>query len=244
MSHCLPSHWCSRSWQSDFYATDAGRQHFADQLTSIRYCVQEARGHQGPRTGRTSVGPLGACSVARVACADLQLRRFVCIPNLWQRVPNAAPPARTCARAHSRTLLSAPWLCSTTSTTTAARTCAPSATSSRRCSTRSCSMASAKKNRWDSTSICRGSNPVDPVPPPQPRRSPPPIRVRRAVEECKYRMSRYGVTCAVRVGTRNRSCPPPLKVRLTVRSLVCTGPTCSCSHPSSCCTWRWRRSKS
>ena len=27
--------------ESDFYATDAGRQHFADQLTSIRYCVQE-----------------------------------------------------------------------------------------------------------------------------------------------------------------------------------------------------------
>ena len=26
-----------------FYATDAGRQHFADQLTSIRYCVQEVR---------------------------------------------------------------------------------------------------------------------------------------------------------------------------------------------------------
>ena len=25
------------------YATDAGRQHFADQLTSIRYCVQEVR---------------------------------------------------------------------------------------------------------------------------------------------------------------------------------------------------------
>jgi len=29
--------------QSDFYATDAGRQHFADQLKSIRYCVQEVR---------------------------------------------------------------------------------------------------------------------------------------------------------------------------------------------------------
>ena len=29
--------------ESDFYATDAGRQHFADQLTSIRYCVQEVR---------------------------------------------------------------------------------------------------------------------------------------------------------------------------------------------------------
>jgi len=27
--------------ESDFYATDAGRKHFADQLTSIRYCVQE-----------------------------------------------------------------------------------------------------------------------------------------------------------------------------------------------------------
>ena len=29
--------------ESDFYATDAGRQHFANQLTSIRYCVQEVR---------------------------------------------------------------------------------------------------------------------------------------------------------------------------------------------------------
>jgi hypothetical protein len=27
--------------ESDFYATEAGRQHFKDQLTSIRYCVQE-----------------------------------------------------------------------------------------------------------------------------------------------------------------------------------------------------------
>jgi len=27
--------------ESDFYATEAGRKHFADQLTSIRYCVQE-----------------------------------------------------------------------------------------------------------------------------------------------------------------------------------------------------------
>lgn len=27
--------------ESDFYATEAGRQHFSDQLTSIRYCVQE-----------------------------------------------------------------------------------------------------------------------------------------------------------------------------------------------------------
>lgn len=27
--------------ESDFYATEAGRKHFTDQLTSIRYCVQE-----------------------------------------------------------------------------------------------------------------------------------------------------------------------------------------------------------
>jgi hypothetical protein len=27
--------------ESDFYATDAGRAHFRDQLTSIRFCVQE-----------------------------------------------------------------------------------------------------------------------------------------------------------------------------------------------------------
>lgn len=26
--------------ESDFYATEAGRQHFKDSLTSIRYCVQ------------------------------------------------------------------------------------------------------------------------------------------------------------------------------------------------------------
>lgn len=32
---------CTFAWQSDFYATDAGRAHFADQLKSIRYCVQE-----------------------------------------------------------------------------------------------------------------------------------------------------------------------------------------------------------
>ena len=29
--------------ESDFYATEAGRAHFANQLNSIRYCVQEVR---------------------------------------------------------------------------------------------------------------------------------------------------------------------------------------------------------
>ena len=32
---------CAQTIESDFYATEAGRAHFRDQLTSIRYCVQE-----------------------------------------------------------------------------------------------------------------------------------------------------------------------------------------------------------
>ena len=54
--------------ESDFYATDAGRAHFADQLTSIRYCVQEVSSHilKLPlRAARAHAHP--------VPCADLQL---------------------------------------------------------------------------------------------------------------------------------------------------------------------------
>ncbi len=32
--------------ESDFYATEAGRNHFRDQLRNIRYCVQEVRSEQ------------------------------------------------------------------------------------------------------------------------------------------------------------------------------------------------------
>ena len=57
--------------ESDFYATDAGRQHFADQLKSIRYCVQEVcitRSRQPkPFHSPAHNSPI-ACS-----CADLQL---------------------------------------------------------------------------------------------------------------------------------------------------------------------------
>ena len=46
--------------ESDFYATEPGRQHFRDQLTSIRYCVQE----------------VSAClSVARQTQAQLRTRQ-------------------------------------------------------------------------------------------------------------------------------------------------------------------------
>ena len=49
--------------ESDFYATDAGRQHFADQLTSIRYCVQEtcsARHASNPRPSARLLTPAPA----------------------------------------------------------------------------------------------------------------------------------------------------------------------------------------
>ena len=45
------------------YATDAGRQHFADQLTSIRYCVQEtcsARRASNPRPSARLLTPAPA----------------------------------------------------------------------------------------------------------------------------------------------------------------------------------------
>ena len=49
--------------ESDFYATQAGREHFKNQLQSIRYCVQEVRRSNMPPTLRprarsyTSHGP-------------------------------------------------------------------------------------------------------------------------------------------------------------------------------------------
>ena len=47
-----------------FYATEAGRQHFSDQLTSIRYCVQEVR--TAPRTRPPlNLNSLGLCALDR-----------------------------------------------------------------------------------------------------------------------------------------------------------------------------------
>jgi hypothetical protein len=83
--------------ESDFYATDAGRQHFADQLKSIRYCVQET------------------CNF------DTLYAYLVCIARL------SMPPTllTLCSRIHRPAA-------TTTSTTTATRTSAPSATSAPR----------------------------------------------------------------------------------------------------------------
>ena len=64
--------------ESDFYATDAGRQHFADQLTSIRYCVQEVRAHQLSHAACAIVFALTLYPLA--TCADLQLRRALRLP--------------------------------------------------------------------------------------------------------------------------------------------------------------------
>ena len=43
-------------FSAQFYATEAGRQHFADQLTSIRYCVQETCSARGASNHSCAVG--------------------------------------------------------------------------------------------------------------------------------------------------------------------------------------------
>ena len=48
--------------ESDFYATEAGREHFANQLKSIRYCVQEVRVRQPERYGLPPPFRIHACS--------------------------------------------------------------------------------------------------------------------------------------------------------------------------------------
>jgi len=60
--------------ESDFYATDAGRAHFADQLTSIRYCVQEtcsARHALNTRTYTTALVP--SAHTDACACQDFDV---------------------------------------------------------------------------------------------------------------------------------------------------------------------------
>ena len=56
------------------YATDAGRRHFADQLTSIRYCVQEtcsARHALNTRTHTTALVP--SAHTDACACQDFDV---------------------------------------------------------------------------------------------------------------------------------------------------------------------------
>ena len=71
--------------ESDFYATEAGRAHFSDQLTSIRYCVQEVRDRHEPAHARHC-----SSAITPGPCGDVQLRRAYLTLEL--RVPRAAPP--------------------------------------------------------------------------------------------------------------------------------------------------------
>jgi hypothetical protein len=72
--------------ESDFYATEAGRAHFADQLTSIRYCVQEV----SLTLARYTFVFVTPFQYSRLffRVADLQLRRDLRLPYVRQlRLP-------------------------------------------------------------------------------------------------------------------------------------------------------------
>jgi len=64
--------------ESDFYATDAGRAHFADQLTSIRYWSAHAPAWPRPRLATHTHAP-PPCAAQRPG--DLQLRRALRLPH-------------------------------------------------------------------------------------------------------------------------------------------------------------------
>ena len=56
--------------ESDFYATDVGRQHFRDQLTSIRFCVRSAIARSdGQRASLT----LATFAPSHIGARNLQL---------------------------------------------------------------------------------------------------------------------------------------------------------------------------
>ena len=65
--------------ESDFYATDAGRQHFADQLKSIRY-VRSLHSILSPPPTQSLAFPV-PCAVRP---GDVQLRRPLRLPHLRQ----------------------------------------------------------------------------------------------------------------------------------------------------------------
>ena len=135
--------------ESDFYATDAGRAHFANQLTSIRYCVQEARSR--PPARRPSL--LAQSSRVLLSCTDLQLRRALCLfgersTRSQTRIPLALNPTLCIADLRQLRLFVrqeqeppcaalAPRLARPASPSAVLRAQARAATSARRCSTRS-----------------------------------------------------------------------------------------------------------
>ena len=91
--------------ESDFYATDAGRAHFADQLTSIRYCVQEvrARPRHAPRAAAAHARPGYLRRPATSTRSTLTCRR----PTTTSPVRHTphTPPWRLHARSHARRAL-------------------------------------------------------------------------------------------------------------------------------------------
>ena len=78
--------------ESDFNSTEAGRNHFRNQLQSIRCALpfRPAPPPPAPRRSRLTVPPL---VVRRLRAGDLQLRRFVRLPYVHQLcAARRAPP--------------------------------------------------------------------------------------------------------------------------------------------------------
>ena len=70
--------------ESDFYATEAGREHFANQLKSIRYCVQETCNCTLMPTPIAKRPPAHLCwfvSVVDVLYAYLTCGNYDCAPS-------------------------------------------------------------------------------------------------------------------------------------------------------------------
>ena len=143
-----PPSFCHRS-------TDAGRQHFADQLTSIRQAAPPP--HALPGASHLTTRPRCRYCVQETCNFDVLYAYLTC-GNVRPRIQlhwdnRAHTPTHLPTRALTRVCLPGLLCCdaSTTSIMIGQKTCAQSATSSRRCSTRSACTACARRSRWDST---------------------------------------------------------------------------------------------
>ena len=70
---------CSQMIESDFYSTQAGRDHFRDQLQSIRYCVQEVRlccRAARARAACIAFSPPSVCRRRATSTLSVCVRRF------------------------------------------------------------------------------------------------------------------------------------------------------------------------
>jgi hypothetical protein len=110
--------------ESDFYATDAGRQHFADQLTSIRYCVQEVSIPVATFAPSHHSAPPTLTRASLATRTDLQLRRALRVRFRNLNRDNTGFGKRGCALPLCAVCAGTSRRPTTTSVTIGQRTCA------------------------------------------------------------------------------------------------------------------------